>query len=122
MQRSKDFNQNFLTARINTKCTHIIVAGSFKCLTHILLHSKSSYFKRFPILWNLHQTDNFSTLTRIKALENYVGIFYGPISIYGFHKNPYIAPLAGKGKGRAIPVTRCEGPYGCKTSRLPHFL
>jgi hypothetical protein len=26
------------------------------------------------------------------------------------------------GKGKAIPVTRHEGPYGCERSRLPHFL
>jgi hypothetical protein len=23
---------------------------------------------------------------------------------------------------QAIPVTGCGGPYGCETSRLPHFL
>jgi hypothetical protein len=27
-----------------------------------------------------------------------------------------------KGKGKAIPVTGCGGPYVCETSRLPHFL
>jgi hypothetical protein len=27
-----------------------------------------------------------------------------------------------KGKGKAIPVTGREGPEGCETSRLPHFL
>jgi hypothetical protein len=26
------------------------------------------------------------------------------------------------GKGKAIPVTGCGGPYGCETSRLPHFV
>jgi hypothetical protein len=26
------------------------------------------------------------------------------------------------GKGKAIPVTGREGPEGCETSRLPHFL
>jgi hypothetical protein len=26
------------------------------------------------------------------------------------------------GKGKAIPVTGCEGPSGCEMSRLPHFL
>jgi hypothetical protein len=26
------------------------------------------------------------------------------------------------GKGKAIPVTGRGGPYGCETSRLPHFL
>jgi hypothetical protein len=32
-------------------------------------------------------------------------------------------PLWGKMvKGKAIPVTGREGPYGCETSRLPHFL
>jgi hypothetical protein len=25
-------------------------------------------------------------------------------------------------KGEAIPVTGCGGPYGCETSKLPHFL
>jgi hypothetical protein len=25
-------------------------------------------------------------------------------------------------KGKAIPVTGREGPYGCETPRLPHFL
>jgi hypothetical protein len=25
-------------------------------------------------------------------------------------------------KGKAIPVTGHEGPLGCETSRLPHFL
>jgi hypothetical protein len=25
-------------------------------------------------------------------------------------------------KGKAIPVTGREGPLGCETSRLPHFL
>jgi hypothetical protein len=25
-------------------------------------------------------------------------------------------------KGKAIPVTGREGPEGCETSRLPHFL
>jgi hypothetical protein len=24
-------------------------------------------------------------------------------------------------KGKAIPVTGCGDPYGCETSRLPHF-
>jgi hypothetical protein len=28
----------------------------------------------------------------------------------------------GEGKGKAIPVTGCEGQYGCETSKLPHFL
>jgi hypothetical protein len=27
-----------------------------------------------------------------------------------------------KEKGEAIPVTGRGGPYGCETSRLPHFL
>jgi hypothetical protein len=27
-----------------------------------------------------------------------------------------------KKKGKAIPVTGRGGPYGCETSRLPHFL
>jgi hypothetical protein len=27
-----------------------------------------------------------------------------------------------KGKGKATLVTGREGPYGCETSRLPHFL
>jgi hypothetical protein len=27
-----------------------------------------------------------------------------------------------KGEGKAIPVTGRGGPYGCETSRLPHFL
>jgi hypothetical protein len=26
------------------------------------------------------------------------------------------------GKDKAIPVTDREGPWGCETSRLPHFL
>jgi hypothetical protein len=26
------------------------------------------------------------------------------------------------GKGKAIPVTGREGPQGCESSRLPHFL
>jgi hypothetical protein len=30
--------------------------------------------------------------------------------------------LCGKKKGKAIPVTGREGPYGCETSRLSHFL
>jgi hypothetical protein len=30
-------------------------------------------------------------------------------------------PATGK-KGKAIPVTGCEDPLGCETSRLPHFL
>jgi hypothetical protein len=25
-------------------------------------------------------------------------------------------------KGKAVPVTGLGGPYGCETSRLPHFL
>jgi hypothetical protein len=25
-------------------------------------------------------------------------------------------------KGKAIPGTSCEGPYGCEMSRLTHFL
>jgi hypothetical protein len=25
-------------------------------------------------------------------------------------------------KGKDIPITGHEGPYGCETSRLPHFL
>jgi hypothetical protein len=27
-----------------------------------------------------------------------------------------------KKKGKAIPVTGREGPYGCEMSKLPHFL
>jgi hypothetical protein len=27
-----------------------------------------------------------------------------------------------KKNGKAIPVTGREGPYGCESSRLPHFL
>jgi hypothetical protein len=27
-----------------------------------------------------------------------------------------------EGKGKAIAVTGRGGPYGCETSRLPHFL
>jgi hypothetical protein len=27
-----------------------------------------------------------------------------------------------KVKGKVIPVTGLGGPYGCETSRLPHFL
>jgi hypothetical protein len=27
-----------------------------------------------------------------------------------------------KNKGKTIPVTGRGGPYGCETSRLPHFL
>jgi hypothetical protein len=36
------------------------------------------------------------------------------IKIY-FYANIYY-------KGKAIPVTGREGPQGCETSRLPHFL
>jgi hypothetical protein len=25
-------------------------------------------------------------------------------------------------KGKAVPLTGCEGPQGCETSRFPHFL
>jgi hypothetical protein len=25
-------------------------------------------------------------------------------------------------QGKAIPLTGCEGPWGCETSKLPHFL
>jgi hypothetical protein len=27
-----------------------------------------------------------------------------------------------KKRGKAVPVTGREGPYGCEMSRLPHFL
>jgi hypothetical protein len=30
--------------------------------------------------------------------------------------------LPAEGKNKAIPVTGRGGPYGCETSRLPHFL
>jgi hypothetical protein len=30
--------------------------------------------------------------------------------------------MRGKKKGKAIPLTGRGGPYGCETSRLPHFL
>jgi hypothetical protein len=32
------------------------------------------------------------------------------------------APITNVKRGKAIPVTGREGPYGCETSRLPHFL
>jgi hypothetical protein len=38
---------------------------------------------------------------------------------YGNHGNNMISILK---KGKAIPVTGLEGPQGCETSRLPHFL
>jgi hypothetical protein len=33
-----------------------------------------------------------------------------------------IVEIMMKGKGKAIPVTGCEGLDGSETSRLPHFL
>jgi hypothetical protein len=46
---------------------------------------------------------------------------------YGFSKfwsalPSYILHVRLKKKGRAIPVTGRGSPYGCETSRLPHFL
>jgi hypothetical protein len=46
------------------------------------------------------------------------------IQIYNFHSKEvfmYVFTVKGK-KGKAIPVTGREGPYGCETLRLPHFL
>jgi hypothetical protein len=33
-----------------------------------------------------------------------------------------VARCAGKGKGKAIPVTSRGGPYVCETPRVPHLL
>jgi hypothetical protein len=37
-------------------------------------------------------------------------------------KNSNFWSFGKKKKGKAIPVTGLEGPWGCETSRLPHFL
>jgi hypothetical protein len=37
------------------------------------------------------------------------------------YTNPLDEEQGVKCKGEAIPVTDRGGPYGCKTSRLPHF-
>jgi hypothetical protein len=36
--------------------------------------------------------------------------------------NNYITAAADNKICKAVPVTGREGPYGCETSRLPHFL
>jgi hypothetical protein len=36
-------------------------------------------------------------------------------------KRPVSQAMMVKYKGNAIPVTGRGGPYGCETSRLPHF-
>jgi hypothetical protein len=35
---------------------------------------------------------------------------------------PRISSFLKKGGNKAIPLTVREGPYGCETSRFPHFL
>jgi hypothetical protein len=36
--------------------------------------------------------------------------------------NAIFIPIKKGKKGKAIPVTGREDPYGCETLRLPHFL
>jgi hypothetical protein len=51
---------------------------------------------------------------------------YSYLSFILIFKNIIVTLLthscSSKGKGKAIPVTGCGGPYGCETLRLPHFL
>jgi hypothetical protein len=41
---------------------------------------------------------------------------------YFIKSKQWIRSMRVKGKGKAISVTDREGPQGCETSRLPHFL
>jgi hypothetical protein len=43
-------------------------------------------------------------------------------SLYHFTRRLGPIEIDIKYKGKAIPVTGREGPYGCETSRLPHFV
>jgi hypothetical protein len=42
-----------------------------------------------------------------------------PPTLYNLNNDTSLYNLV---KGKAIPVTGRGGPYGCETSRLPHFL
>jgi hypothetical protein len=44
------------------------------------------------------------------------------ISENQFQDTHFFFCYKGKKKGKDIPVTGREGPEGCETSRLPHFL
>jgi hypothetical protein len=49
-------------------------------------------------------------------------IFSSLFSISPWHFPEYIRSIISVEKGKAIPVTDHEGPYGCETSRLSHFV
>jgi hypothetical protein len=78
---------------------------------------------------NLSRPSNKSLHTLHKGLENFnqhlmlMALCQTVMEIrslnYIFKKNETITL---KGKGKAIPVTGREGPQGCETLKLPHFL
>jgi hypothetical protein len=53
--------------------------------------------------------------------QTYVNIKYITICELKFIQNKTLLIKLNL-KGKAIPVTGCEGPYGCETSKFPHFL
>jgi hypothetical protein len=54
-----------------------------------------------------------------RLIENFM-IIYISLESHAINQSEYLPETHGKGK--AIPVTGRGGPYGCETSRLPHFL
>jgi hypothetical protein len=61
--------------------------------------------------------------TCIKNYENY-DILYRASLVLNIVKllNNSEFQVKGKKKGKAVPVTGREGPQGCETLRLPHFI
>jgi hypothetical protein len=65
----------------------------------------------------IKNTTNTQTFMPRVGFEPKIPVFVWPKPAHALDR---AATLLGKGKG--IPVTGREGPQGCETSRLPHFL
>jgi hypothetical protein len=47
---------------------------------------------------------------------------YSPVIKRPKHGADHLLPSSAEDKNKAIPVAGRGGPYGCETSRLPHYL
>jgi hypothetical protein len=75
------------------------------------------YWRQFFVFWIITQLRLL--IHKVYGCERHGLSSEGGTIIDGFG---YSGKYLGLGKGKAIPVTGHEGPYGCETSRLPHFL
>jgi hypothetical protein len=94
--------------------------------TKFWLNSVQDYaWESATCMGRLHEFAMFLPNVAVYCVFGKFRVLIGPETGYpdwGFSDSSAFPPGICQDKAKAIPITTHEGPQGCETSRLPHFL